>query len=246
MPRKERTNAFTLAELLIAVAITLILVGIIFRIFAAAAAQWQAADQRIDTFRDARAALQIITRDLSRADTTGSPQMLTLSDIYSEVTPPFAKEAYAITSLPNTGKSDLCTVGYYCWWDNTTKAYSLKRVFKNSDATFASLATNTPNFTTIYAKDTPAADEIAAAYVWDLQIRPGTGQNAVDPGSTPSTSWNWLEIRFKSMSPASGRKIRNTAIDVSTWFDATSPLYKTYILPYEQQFVSRIVLHQGP
>jgi hypothetical protein len=55
-----------------------------------------------------------------------------------------------------------------------------------------------------------------------------------------------LEIRFKSMSPASGRKIRDSAVDSSTWFDATSPLYKIYILPYEQQFVSRIVLDQGP
>ena len=136
--------------MLIAIAVTLILVGILFRVFAAAASQWQAADQRIDTFRDARAALQIMTRDLSRADINGNAQMLTLSDIYTVPTPPFAKEAYAITPIPNTGKSDLCTVGYYCAYDNTTKAYSLKRLFKGSDATYTSLATATPNFTTIF------------------------------------------------------------------------------------------------
>src|SRR5207245_603074 len=114
----------------------------------AAASQWQSADQRIDTFRDARAVLQLMARDLSRADINGAAQMLTLSDPFSD----FAKEAYAITPIANDGKSDLCTVGYYCWYDGTTKAYSLKRVFKNSDLTFTSLATASPNYTAIYQK----------------------------------------------------------------------------------------------
>src|SRR5207249_4513804 len=99
------------------------------------------------------------------------------------------------------------------------------------------------DYSTLYAKDNPSPDEIVAAYVWDLQIRPGVGKDTVSV-TTASSTWNWLEIRFKSMSPASARKIRGTAIDLSTWFDATSPLYKTFILPYEQQFVSRIVLHE--
>lgn len=245
MQRARKHTAFTLAELLIAISITVILVGILFRVFAAAASQWQAADQRIDTFRDARAALQIMTRDISRADVNGLAQMLTLSDVFGGATPPFAKEAYAITPIPNTGKSDLCTVGYYCSYDGVTKAYSLKRLFKGSDATFTSLATASPDFVTIFKKDTPKPDEIVAAYVWDLQFTPGIGKDLIDPTTASSTQWNWLEIRFKSMSTASGRKIRNTPIDLSTWFDATSPLYKTFILPYEQQFVSRVVLHQN-
>ncbi len=232
MRRPENRNAFTIAELLIAIVVTLILVGILFRVFAAAAGQWQNADQRIDTFRDARAALQIMTRDLSRADINGNAQMLTLTDFFTvSPNPQFAKEAYAITPITNSGKSDLCTVGYYCAYDTVTHAYSLKRLFKSSDATYTSLATASPNFTAIFQKDTPTADEVAAAYVWDLQFHPGVGKNLVDAATTPSTQWNWMEIRFKSMSTASGRKIRNTPVDLSTWFDATSSLYKTFILP---------------
>jgi type II secretory pathway pseudopilin PulG len=246
MRHTKSIKGFTIAELLIAIVVTLILVGILFRVFAAAASQWQTADQRIDTFRDARAALQIISRDLSRADVNGNSQMITLSDLFTVApNPQFSKEAYAITPITNTGKSDLCTVGYYCSYDATTKAYSLKRLFKGSDATYTSLATATPNFVTIFQKDTPTADEIAAAYVWDLQFHPGVGKDYVDPATVASTQWNWLEVRFKSMSPASGRKIRNTTIDLSTWFDSASPLYKTFILPYEQQFVSRVVLQQN-
>ena len=218
--------------------VTLILVGILFRVFAAAASQWQAADQRIDTFRDARAALQIMTRDLSRADINGNTQMLTLSDIYSVPNPPFAKEAYAITPIPNTGKSDLCTVGYYCSYDATTHAYSLETLSKTALPLSTRSPLRHPTLPAIFEKNNPDPDEIVAAYVWDLQFHPGIGKDLVAP-STSSSQWTWLEIRFKSMSTASGRKIRNTPIDLSTWFDATSPLYMTHILPYEQQFVGR-------
>jgi type II secretory pathway pseudopilin PulG len=243
MRSKRTITAFTIAELLVAVAITLVIIVVLFQVFAATASQWQSSDQRIDTFRDARAVLQIMARDLGRADINGDAQMLRLSDVYAAGTPPFAKEVYAITPAPNAGKSDLCTVGYYCAYDGNTKAYSLKRVFKDSDVTFTSLATSAPDYDTIYQKDNPKPDEIAAAYVWDLQVRPGIGKDIASPTSSSST-WDWLEIRFKSMSPAAARKIRGTSIDLSTWFDNTSPLYKTFILPYEQQFVSRIVLRQ--
>jgi type II secretory pathway pseudopilin PulG len=237
MRRGDNNAGFTIAELLIAIAITLLLVTILFRVFTAAASQWQAADQRIDAFRDARAAMQLMARDLGRADVHGSPQMLTLADPSAD----FAKEAYAVTPISNNGKSELCTVGYYLSYDAVTHAYSLKRLFKNSDLTSTSLAHPSPDFTTLYAKDSPTPDEVIPAYVWDLEIRPGVGKDVVAV-TTASDTWNWLEIRFKSMSPAAARKVRATAVSENTWLDPTQPLYKTLILPSEQQFVSRVTL----
>lgn len=245
--RNRRTiRGFTLTELLVAIVITALVVGFVLRAFVTTAARWQLSDQRIDTFREARAALHLLARDLGRADINGDAQMLILSDLFTvPPDPPFAKEAYAVTPIPNSGKSDLCTVGYYCSYDVIAHAYSLKRLFKNSDLTYVSLASASPDFTALYTKDSPVADDIAGAYVWDLQIRPGVGGNVVDPSSSSSSTWNWLEVRFKAMNPASGRKIRNTSIDGSTWFDPASPLYTTYILPHEQLFVTRIDLHQS-
>lgn len=239
MRRNQTIHAFTLAELLIAISITLIIILVLFQVFAATANQWQSSDQRIDTFRDARAALQIMTRDLSRADVNGNTAMLTLSNSNGT----FATEAYAITPIPNSGKSDLCAVGYYCAFDLTTKAFSLRRLFKDSNATYTSLATASPNFTAIYTKDL-TLDETAAAYIWDLQFRPGLAADPVDPAANPSNQWKWLEIRFKSMSPAAARKIRGMAVTEATWLDNTTTIYKSVILPYEQQFVSRVALHQ--
>ncbi|HEY5035835.1 MAG TPA: hypothetical protein VII74_01740, partial [Chthoniobacterales bacterium] len=216
MRRAKSIEAFTIAELLVAIAITLVLVVILFRVFAAAATQWQSADQRIDTFRDARAAMQLMSRDLGRADISGAVQMLTLSDPSAD----FAREAYAVTPVSNIGKSELCAVGYYCAYDTTTHAYNLKRLFKNSDLTFTALANPSPDFTSLYTKNNPTPDETVAAYVWDLQIRPGVGKDIVAV-TTPSSTWNWLEIRFKSMSPAAARRIRDTSVTQTTWLDPT-------------------------
>src|ERR1051325_10514420 len=95
MRSRQAAKAFTLAELLVAIAVTLLIVLVLFRVFAATAGQWQSSDQRIDTFRDARAVMQLMARDLSRADVNGANQMLTLSDPFSD----FAKEVYAITPV---------------------------------------------------------------------------------------------------------------------------------------------------
>ena len=85
----------------------------------------------------------------------------------------YAKEAYAVAPMANSGKSDLCAVGYYLAWDATVKAYRLKRLFKDSDTTVTSLAKGTPDFTTLFTKAT-ANEEDLASYAWDLRFRPGT------------------------------------------------------------------------
>jgi len=48
------------------------------------------------------------------------------------------------------------------------------------------------------------------------------------------------------MSAAAARKIRDMTVTQSTWDDPTNATYKTAILPYEQQFVVRVNLQQGP
>ena len=235
--------SFTLVEILVAISITVLIVTLLASVFTAASKQWQASDQRIDSFRDARAALQVITHDLNRADTNGDAQMLTFSDI--DATGNYAKEVFAVTPIPNGGKSDLCTVGFYCTWDDTSKTYTLKRLFRDSDATVTSLAKASPDFTALFTK-TPSNEEDLASCAWDLRFTPGTQYDPETPTANPSTKWHWLEVRFKSMSLASARKLRNMGVSKTTWDNPADPTYKTAILPYEQQFVTRVNLQQGP
>jgi type II secretory pathway pseudopilin PulG len=240
---QHRRGAFTLVELLVAISITVVIVVLLARVFNAAATQWQAADQRIDSFRDSRAALQIMARDFGRADVGGDAQMLTLSD--NDSTGQFAREAFVVAPVPNTGKSDMCTVGYYKSWDANSKTFTLKRLFRDSDATVTSLAKASPDFATLFTKD-PAKEEDLAAYIWDLRFAPGTLADPETPTTNPSTKWRWLEVRFKAMSPNAARKLRNMPIDETTWADPTTSTYRTLILPNEQQFLTRIYLQQAP
>jgi type II secretory pathway pseudopilin PulG len=242
-----KSQAFTLVELLIAISITLIIVVLLSRVFIVAANLWQNSDQRTDAFRDARSALQMIARDLSRADSNADAQMLTLSN--NDPAGNYAQEAFAVTPIPNSGKSDLCVVGYYLVWDDTAKAFTLKRLLKDSDNVINDLRGATVNFASLYAKPTTPADkalyeEDLAAYAWDLEFRPGILADPEAPIVGPSTKWHWLEIRFKAMSPTAARKLRNLGVVQGTWSDPTSTIYRNAILPYEQQFVTRVTLRQ--
>ena len=243
---RKACHAFTLGELLVSLAITGLIVLLLGRVFTAAATQWQAGDQRIDSFREARAALQMIARDLSRAHLDGDPQMLRLSDLDSDPAGnEYAKEAFAIAPIANSGKSDLCAVGYYLSWDATVKAYRLKRLFKDSDATVPVLANTAPNFNSLFTK-APASDEDLASYAWDLRFRPGVLADSEPPSANPSTKWQWVEVRFKAMSAAAAGKFRNMTVSEATWNDPTDAIYRRLILPNEQQFVTRVKLHQAP
>src|SRR5438552_8610551 len=125
----RKSAAFTLSELLIATAITGLIIILLGQIFSSASAMWRAADQRTDAFRDARTALQLMAADLARANVSGDPQMLKLDPTGNA----YATEADAITPTKNSGKSDLCAVEYYLLWDSGAKTSSLMRRFKKSD-----------------------------------------------------------------------------------------------------------------
>jgi type II secretory pathway pseudopilin PulG len=247
----RNSAAFTLAELLIATAITGLIVLLLGQIFSSATTMWRSSGERIDAFRDARAALQLMAADLGRANISGNAQMLTLAQVQpsTDGTYTYAGEADAITPMKNSGKSDLCTVEYYLVWDATTKTSSLMRRFKGSDVmsdpTNGYLAKAAPDFNAIYDK-TSGTEEVLATPVWDLEIRPGIIDTPLGSATGASTSWKWLEVRFKTMSVNSARKLKGMAsIDQSTWADPTSTTYKNLILPYEQQFVTRISLDQN-
>ena len=62
---RERIRAFTLVELLIAAAITVVIVVMLGLMLGSLMSSASHASQRVDAFRDARAALQMMERDLS-------------------------------------------------------------------------------------------------------------------------------------------------------------------------------------
>src|SRR6266566_2484846 len=62
---RERIRAFTLVELLIAAAITVVIVVMLGLMLGSLMSSASHASQRVDAFRDARAALQMMERDFA-------------------------------------------------------------------------------------------------------------------------------------------------------------------------------------
>ena len=198
--RNRRSRAaFTLAELLIATGITSGLVVMLGWTLGSLMSTASHANERVDAFRDARAALQMMERDLRNLVRTqwnpdaftnpalapcvapaASTTALTLPAAYFALNSRYADPAtvgnqnqqlYALIADRTSGSSgDVCRVGYYCRWDDQLHAYTLRRFFRNSATTFTVMqAAGT------YAADSvlyiPTSDDpVLAAFIWNFRI----------------------------------------------------------------------------
>jgi prepilin-type N-terminal cleavage/methylation domain-containing protein len=262
-------RAFSLVELLVALSVTAVIVVAMLRLFMDGTTLWQRNDEKLDTFREARAALQVMARDLAGlrpvppdapTDFPDDFPMLMLdhhpdSDAQDEGN----QELYALAAIRNQGRSDLCAVGYYCAWDQTKKAYVLKRQFTESNKTFELLKdalpagaplNGTQAFKTIYsrslASNVQSIDDLAS-YIWDVQVEiPEMGDPPVQE-DWPQGAFNrelplWVEVRMKALGTNAGRKLAGQQITRDTWFQPESALYRNLILPGQQELVTRIKL----
>ena len=183
-----REGGFTLVELLIATGITVAMVLMLGLMLGSLMSSASHATERVDAFRDARAALQMIERDLRNLVRTqwqwdpslGRLKQVTLlaayfavDNLYSEDPAAGNQQLYALVANQTTASpGDLCAVGYYCRWDGQLHAYSLRRFFRGSTDTRGVMLTAQ---NTGYAADsvlyTPGlSDPVLAAYVWNFKV----------------------------------------------------------------------------
>jgi len=252
-----RGGGFTLVELLIATGITVAIVLMLGWMLSSLMSTASHATQRVDAFRDARAALQVMQRDLrnlvrTQWTTPTQPQTLptayfALDNIYTD---PVAgnQQLYALVSAKTTASSgDVCAVGYYCRWDDQLHAYTLRRFFRDSAATFTVMqgAVSYAADSVLYVPG--ASDAVLAAYVWNLKITMYDSGGAVintypyicDPdATTPKTLPAAIEISFNAMSPQAARTVMSVTSDPSVWMNMDANLVK----PHAYQFRSRINL----
>jgi type II secretory pathway pseudopilin PulG len=282
--RKRRLRAaFTLVELLIATGITVLIVLMLGWMLGTLMGSASHATARVDAFRDARAALQMIERDLRNlVRTQWNPDPFTgatfgpcavsmipttrvtlpaayfvLKDIYADpaTTPNHNQQLYALVAARTTPSSgDVCAVGYYCQWDSQLHAYSLRRFFRDSAATFAVMqaAGSYAAASALYDLNAPdAKNDALAAYVWNLQIalydtagnRYITYPCVCDQGAvTPIWPPAALEISFNAMSPQAAQAMMSVSSSPNDWMDTTTQNYQRLIAPHAYQFRSRINL----
>lgn len=163
--QKFNLHAFTVLELLVAMTVFAILVVMLMGMVDSGTKLWRANENRVDSYREARAALGIISRDLSSALAgSNAGHFLINSDAYPLLSNAekntnsagalfFLSAQPAGAQEPGANKSDVCQVGYFLAYGNTSmvpsgqgeSSMNLYRYFLSSDATFA-LLTNSPVF----------------------------------------------------------------------------------------------------
>src|SRR5438128_2750500 len=138
-PNRQRQSAFTVVELLIAATISIIIVFMLGTMFGSLTSSASHANSRIDAFRDARAALQMMQRDLTCAVAAKPTAYFVINSDTSNSAGSHVRHIYALFSAKNKPpgnptplSGDLCAVGYYCGWDG--KSYRLLRYYRDSVA----------------------------------------------------------------------------------------------------------------
>lgn len=278
-PARSSTRGFTIVELLVATAITVVIVVMLGMMFGSLAGTTSRANQRIDAFRDARAALQMMARDFSNLTPTQwqpdpfttppptvTPVALTrasaffaLEDIYKD--PASGNhQLYGLIAAKNSGRGDVCAVGYYCRWDEEHNAYELRRHFRDSDATHGALMGSGSYASTamLYSPDAVNTkyamlkDDLLAAYVWKLRVTlydhtgteiktfPYVCDSAANSPVAPPAA---IEISFNAMSSNAARTVMSTGSQAGAWMNENDGSYKRLIAPNAYPFRTRINLH---
>jgi type II secretory pathway pseudopilin PulG len=258
-------RAFTLAELLIATGITVIIVVLLGTMLGSFLSTASRANQRIDAFRDARAALQMIERDLSNLvptqwNQTSPPSPITrpaayfaLKNIYTD---PAAgnQQIYGLVAVkpagsPTSSLGDVCAVGYYCRWEGNR--YTLRRFFRDSTHTFSVLQNAASYAADSDLYDLNAADarnDVIAAYVWNFKVATYDAggnlqttypyicdQSATVPALLPAA----IEISFNAMSPQAARTVMSVSSSPADWM-TTNVMNANLVNPHTYQFRTRV------
>jgi type II secretory pathway pseudopilin PulG len=256
---------FTIVELLVAAAITVVIVVMLGTMFGSMIKTSSRANQRVDAFRDARAALQMMKRDLANLVKAQPSAYFAMSDVYTgdpNTSTAKNRQLYALCALANkpvgvvTGvEGDLCVVGYYCRWD--TDRYTLRRHFRDSKATLDAFQANGPGkymaptnpaipAASLYI---PAAnDDILATNVWNLQITAYKSDGTVIAPNYPLVIDSAgtvalpaaIEISFNAMSSEAARTIRSVSTSADDWMNTASGNNQRLVAPNAYEFRTRI------
>ncbi len=145
----KKTTAFTILEILVAVAVLGMLLVLLLNILQSATGLWRGVENRAETYREARAAMQVISRDLNNL----LPSTNTNHFLFSTNQLAFLATMPRDSQLPDS-LGDLCAVGYLFAYDNKSpvagdngrQSYNLYRYFIESNETFTNLSQSSDLF----------------------------------------------------------------------------------------------------
>jgi type II secretory pathway pseudopilin PulG len=144
----KKSSAFSILELLVAVSVLSILLVVLLNIVQGATSLWRTSENKVEAYREARAALQVMSSDLRNTlASTNTNFFRTNISSYPNPTNLTFLTTLPLSSQDTTSKGDVCTVGYFLAYDNKSpiagnngrQSYNLYRYFVESNETFAKL-----------------------------------------------------------------------------------------------------------
>lgn len=251
-----RLRGFTILELLVAMAVFAILVVMLMGMVDSGTKLWRENENRVDAFREARATLTVMERDLRNAiQTTNADYVLINDTAFPKLGSDALKDAtnagaiFFLSAQPTSAqdsgnKSDVCQVGYFLAFANNSlvpsgqKTMNLYRYFRSSDATYTNLVAGG---STLFA-DTGVTGEntdLLAKNITSFRITPyhlttngnRVAYNSTTYGSTP----DMLEISVTALNQDTARKLST----LEDWTTPTGPI-TNIVNKVEQTFTTRV------
>ncbi len=260
-------SAFTILELLVAMAVMALLLVVLMNMVDSATKLWRTSENRVDSYREARAALGIIARDLQNTVSSTNMRFFAVND--SSAFGPLPDEAvkndtnmagavFFLSALPATAqaqgeRSDVCRVGYFLAHGPTSMApnsisrtMNIYRYFSGSNATFSAIG-NASSTTSPFSSNltlTSSEVELLARNVTRFTITPLTVGNGTVTAFTQSTTTpvpDLLEISVTAINTDAARKLGNSR---NAWIQTNAPPFPNVARPVEQTFTTRIRLNR--
>jgi prepilin-type N-terminal cleavage/methylation domain-containing protein len=253
-------TAFTLLELLVAMAVLAILVVMLMGLVTSATSLWRASENRVDAYREARAALSVMTRDLAALIPSANTNLFLINSngAFTKAAPGAEKDvrragaAFFLAALPTNAqdstnnRSDVCEVGYFLSFEkvkfmtNSEKTMNLYRFFRSSDPTFTNLSAS-DNFK--HAAMGSAGEELLARNIREFRITPLVWtNNAYSTNFVPTAAKpvpDLVEISLTALNQEAAKRFTNKA----DWVSATPSEALTNA---QQIFTTRVRLNQLP
>lgn len=198
---QNRRSAFTLLELLVAMSVLALLLILLLSMVSTATRLWKTNENRVDSYREARAAVNLIASDLAAIYPSPEQTYFYTQEDNLPVTPVHVDDMdgsiFFLAATPADAqdtaknKSDLCTIGYFLGYDKTsltgngTPSYNLYRYFRSSDDTFKAIATNNLLAdVTIDTSPTSVNAEVLAKNITGFKVKAYTIPPPPTPGAT--------------------------------------------------------------
>jgi len=251
---RRSDSAFSLLEILVAVTILALLMTVMLGITSSAVGLWRKGENRVDAYREARAALGVITRDLNLLVPPQSTNHFLLNSdgafdqlpAAAESGPDRAGAVFFLSRLPQEAQdpsesvAEICEVGYFLGFErlagSSNATLNLYRFFRSSATTHSNIAATNSFHDAVIG---PTGEEMLARNIRKFVISPVVMTNgSVSTNFTPTPERpipDWLEIRITAINQQASRQFPAQA-------DWTSQNPPTGLTRDEEEFTTRVRL----